>query len=190
MTTQLSTKLAALAVALMVNGMMIGGVAYLFNGSLHQHAAVLSLAHAAAAPRRWSGMGERGRLREQFLGRKSQPIDDRQDVRPFLVKESFPLAGQEQPARTVAHEHAAAAALLDQAFIDQLLIPFENGEWIEPVVGGDRADGGQWIALLQRTLQDEGNHSITQLAIDGLVVVPVRVHSPLVPCPCTGHVAR
>jgi hypothetical protein len=40
MTTQLSTKLAALAVALMVNGMMIGGVAYLFSAArLHQPAA-------------------------------------------------------------------------------------------------------------------------------------------------------
>jgi hypothetical protein len=39
MTTQLSTKLAALAVALMVNGMMIGGVAYLFSARLHQPAA-------------------------------------------------------------------------------------------------------------------------------------------------------
>jgi hypothetical protein len=36
MTTQLSTKLAALAVALAVNGMMIGGVAYLFSARLHQ----------------------------------------------------------------------------------------------------------------------------------------------------------
>jgi hypothetical protein len=36
MTTQLSTKLAALAVALMVNGMMIGSVAYLFSPHLHQ----------------------------------------------------------------------------------------------------------------------------------------------------------
>ncbi len=81
-------------------------------------------------------------------------------MRPFLVKESFSLAGQEQPARTVAHEHATAAALLDQAFIDQLLVPFENGEGIEPIVCGDRADGGQRIALLQRTLEDEGNHSI------------------------------
>jgi hypothetical protein len=35
MTTQLSTKLAALAVALMVNGMMIGGVAFLFSARLH-----------------------------------------------------------------------------------------------------------------------------------------------------------
>ena len=36
MTTRLSTKLAALAVALMVNGMMMGGVAYLFSARLHQ----------------------------------------------------------------------------------------------------------------------------------------------------------
>jgi hypothetical protein len=36
MTTQLSTKLAALGVALMVNGLMIGGVAVLFNGHLRQ----------------------------------------------------------------------------------------------------------------------------------------------------------
>ena len=39
MTTQLSTKLAALAVALTVNGMMIGGVAYLFSAQLHQPSA-------------------------------------------------------------------------------------------------------------------------------------------------------
>ncbi|HEY3656873.1 MAG TPA: hypothetical protein VGL34_18025 [Steroidobacteraceae bacterium] len=36
MTTQLSTKIAALAVALMVNSLMIGGVAYLFSGQIHQ----------------------------------------------------------------------------------------------------------------------------------------------------------
>jgi hypothetical protein len=44
MTTQLSTKFAALAVALMINGMMIGGVAYLFSGQLHRSAAVTALA--------------------------------------------------------------------------------------------------------------------------------------------------
>jgi hypothetical protein len=45
MNTQISTKLAALAIALMMNSLLIGGVAYLFNS----HAAVLSLAHSAAA---------------------------------------------------------------------------------------------------------------------------------------------
>jgi predicted transcriptional regulator len=48
MNTQISTKLAALAIALMMNSLLIGGVAYLFNGPMHQHTAVLSLAHAAA----------------------------------------------------------------------------------------------------------------------------------------------
>ena len=49
MTTQLSTKLAALAVALMVNGMMIGGVAYLFSARLHQPTAVNSTVVPASA---------------------------------------------------------------------------------------------------------------------------------------------
>ncbi len=35
MTTQISTKLAALSVALMMNGGMSGAVAYLFNGQIH-----------------------------------------------------------------------------------------------------------------------------------------------------------
>jgi hypothetical protein len=47
MNTQISTKFAALAVALLMNSLIIGGVAYLFNGQLHQHTAVLSLAQAA-----------------------------------------------------------------------------------------------------------------------------------------------
>ena len=47
MNAQISTKLTALAVALMMNSVIIGGVAYLFNGQLHQHAAVSSLARSA-----------------------------------------------------------------------------------------------------------------------------------------------
>ena len=46
MTTQISTKLAALAVALMMNSLLIGGVAYVFNGQLHQHTAIASLVQA------------------------------------------------------------------------------------------------------------------------------------------------
>ena len=47
MNTQISTKFAALIAALMMNSLIIGGVAYLFNGQLHQHAVVLSVAQAA-----------------------------------------------------------------------------------------------------------------------------------------------
>jgi hypothetical protein len=47
MNTQISTKLAALAVALMMNGLLMGGVAYLFNGQLQQHTTIISVAHTA-----------------------------------------------------------------------------------------------------------------------------------------------
>jgi hypothetical protein len=49
MNAQISTKFAALAAALMTNGLLIGGVAYLFSSPLHQHAAVISVARAATA---------------------------------------------------------------------------------------------------------------------------------------------
>jgi hypothetical protein len=49
MTTQLSSKLAALAVALMINGMMIGGVAYLFSARLHQPTAAIGAVTTASA---------------------------------------------------------------------------------------------------------------------------------------------
>jgi hypothetical protein len=55
MTTQISTKLAALAVALMMNSLIIGGVAYLFNGQLHQHTAITSLVQATTTTTTSSG---------------------------------------------------------------------------------------------------------------------------------------
>ena len=47
MNTQISTKLAALAVALMMNSLIVGGVAYLFNAQL-RGTTITSLAQAAA----------------------------------------------------------------------------------------------------------------------------------------------
>ncbi len=44
MTTSLSTKLAALALALVFNSVIMGGMAYLFNAQLRQPTAVTSLA--------------------------------------------------------------------------------------------------------------------------------------------------
>jgi hypothetical protein len=48
MTTSLSTKLAALALALVFNSVIMGGMAYLFNAQLRQPTAVTSLASAAS----------------------------------------------------------------------------------------------------------------------------------------------
>jgi hypothetical protein len=53
MTTRLSTKLAALGVALLVNGALVGGVAYLFSAHLHQS---VSLGAAPGAASRLSVM--------------------------------------------------------------------------------------------------------------------------------------
>jgi hypothetical protein len=40
MNTRISTKLAALAIALMMNSILFGGVAYLFDTQAHQHSLV------------------------------------------------------------------------------------------------------------------------------------------------------
>jgi len=50
MNTQISSKLAALAVALVVNTVIIGAVAQLFDGQWRTHTA-MSLSGAATTPR-------------------------------------------------------------------------------------------------------------------------------------------
>jgi hypothetical protein len=49
MNTRISTKLAAIALALTMNGLIIGGVAYLFDVQVHQHLSVMSFAKQLAA---------------------------------------------------------------------------------------------------------------------------------------------
>jgi hypothetical protein len=48
MNTQISSKLAAFAVALVMNSLIIGGVALVFNGQIQQHSTTTSLDRAAA----------------------------------------------------------------------------------------------------------------------------------------------
>jgi hypothetical protein len=45
MKNQLSLKFAALAVALLINGLIIGGVSYVFNGQIHQRSGDGLVAH-------------------------------------------------------------------------------------------------------------------------------------------------
>jgi hypothetical protein len=49
MNSPLSSKLAAFAVALMMNSLLIGGVTYLFEGQIQQHSNSMSLDRAAVA---------------------------------------------------------------------------------------------------------------------------------------------
>lgn len=57
MTTPFATKVAALGVALLANTMMIGAVAYLFNGQLHRRLMPAALAptttHQTASVKAW-----------------------------------------------------------------------------------------------------------------------------------------
>jgi hypothetical protein len=48
MSTQISSKLAALAIALMMNSLIIGAVAYLFNGQIQQRSTAEPLADTNA----------------------------------------------------------------------------------------------------------------------------------------------
>ena len=48
MNTQISSKLAALVVALMMNSLIIGGVACLFNGQVRHNATASALDRTAA----------------------------------------------------------------------------------------------------------------------------------------------
>jgi hypothetical protein len=49
MNTRISAKLAALAIAMMMNSLIIGGVAYLFDAQAHQHSGATSLVKQSAA---------------------------------------------------------------------------------------------------------------------------------------------
>jgi hypothetical protein len=46
MNTQISSKLAALAIALMMNTAIVAAVAYVFDTQVHQHSTIVSLKDA------------------------------------------------------------------------------------------------------------------------------------------------
>jgi len=47
MKTEISNKLSALAIALSINGLLIGGVAYLFAGETHAATPIVAVAQAS-----------------------------------------------------------------------------------------------------------------------------------------------
>jgi hypothetical protein len=59
MSTPISSKLAALAIALMMNSLIIGAVAYLFNGQIQQRPTAESLAGTNAPPMAREAMNRR-----------------------------------------------------------------------------------------------------------------------------------
>ncbi|HEY0746442.1 MAG TPA: hypothetical protein VGD63_07060 [Steroidobacteraceae bacterium] len=49
MNTRISAKFAAMAIALMMNGLLFSGVAYLFDAQTQPHGSLISLAKLVAA---------------------------------------------------------------------------------------------------------------------------------------------
>src|SRR5262245_39211155 len=124
-------------------------------------------------------------LVEELLGLEAEALDAARDLRPLLVEEELPLVLQEGAARALGDEHAAAAALLDEVLVDELLVALQDREGIEPVLRRDAADRRQRIAVVQHALEDHRHHAVAQLAIDRGAVVPVRIHRVQVSWPAT-----
>ena len=98
----------------------------------------------------WPTVGRRRRRREQLRGVEAEPLDRRVDARPLVLEETLALVLASAPAAPVGDVHAAAAALLDQLLVDQLLVALEHGQRIQPVLGGDVAHRRQRIAFLEQ----------------------------------------
>ena len=83
----------------------------------------------------------------------------------------------EQFARTIVDVHPSAAFLLDELFVDELLVRLQDRDRIEPVLGGDVAHRGKRIAFVENAVEDERDDTIAKLAVDRLTVVPFTFHS-------------
>ena len=111
-----------------------------------------------------------------LFGVQAEPFYRGRDLRPLLFDKSLSLVFQQLLARPFGHEHTATAFLLDQSFVDELLVAFQYGQRIETILRGNVSDGRQCIAVAQDVLENHRDHPVTQLAIDRLVFVPLGIH--------------
>src|SRR5205814_10078589 len=72
---------------------------------------------------------------EQFFSCQAKPLNRRANPRPMLFQKSLAFALKQESACARPNEQAEPAPFFDQLLIDQLLIPFQNGEGIEPIFG-------------------------------------------------------
>src|SRR5688572_4285558 len=116
-------------------------------------------------------------LIQQILGLEAQALDAARDLGPLFLQEMLAFVLHQRAARAFCDKHAAAATLLDQLLVDQLLVALQDGERVQPVLGRNAADAGQGVAVVQHAFQDHRHYAIAQLAIDWQAVVPVGVHA-------------
>src|SRR5690606_11446488 len=78
----------------------------------------------------------------------------------------------------LADKHPETAAFLDEILVDQFLVALHHRERVELVIRSDAAHRRQRIAVLQCSFENHGDHLVSQLPINRLVVIPVRIHGP------------
>src|SRR5690606_25637634 len=113
---------------------------------------------------------------EELAGIEPEPLDGRQDLRPFLLDEAVALELQELPARSLGHEHAATTPLLDQPFLDQLLVALEHRERVQAVLGRHVAHGRERVTVGQHAFENHGDDAVAELPVDRQVLAPFGVH--------------
>src|SRR5215472_10389250 len=113
---------------------------------------------------------------QQLFRFQSEPLYGCLDPGPFVQEKFLAFALEQQAASAVLDEHAQAPPLLDQFFVDQLLIALQDREGIDAIVGGDIAHRGQGIAFLERAVQDHRHNPVAELPVNRLTVVPLEIH--------------
>ena len=71
----------------------------------------------------------------------------------------------------------SATPLLDEPLVHELLVSLEYGERVQGELRCDTPDRWQRITVGELTLQDHGDYLVAKLPINGLAVVPGRIHA-------------
>src|SRR5712692_2986965 len=114
---------------------------------------------------------------QQFFRCEAEPLNGCVDLGPLVGKKFLAFALQQQIARAGIDEHAATSLTLDKLLVDQLLIALQNRERIDPIFRRDVPHGRQRIAFFEHAVEYHRDDAVTELAVNRLAVVPLKIHS-------------
>src|SRR5215831_9036016 len=112
---------------------------------------------------------------QKILRFETETLNGRAHLGPLLGKKSLAFCLQQQVACAGVDEHAETASLLDELLIGQLLIGFEDGERVDPILRRYGAHRRQGVAFAEHAIEDHGNDAVTKLAVNRLAIVPVAI---------------
>ena len=110
---------------------------------------------------------------QEICGLQAEALNVVGDPRPLFGEKFLALGLEQKVASAIPDKHSEPPSLLDQLFVYQSLVALEDGQRIHAVLGGNVADGGQGVALLEYAIEDHGDHAVAQLAVNRLIVVPL-----------------